>query len=67
MSDLKRRLQRLETLSKTGDVPVIALVFSDGACVDGAEMTLGEYQERFTGDNEPNVIVNVGGLSVDDI
>ena len=66
MMSVKRRVQRLETLSTTGDAGTIALVFSDGACVDSEQMTLAEYEARF-GDNEPTMIVTVGGLSADDI
>ena len=64
---IKRRIVRLEQMNKTGDAPTVALVFADGATVDGEDVSLEEYERRFTGDNEPNVIVNVGGLSVDDI
>jgi len=66
MSDMRRRIKRLEQLSNTGDAATISLVFSDGACVDGESMSLEQYRERFT-DNDPMMTVTVGGLSADDI
>ena len=66
MSDVKRRVAMLEKRSKVRDTPTIALVFSDGATIDGADISLAEFEQRFS-DNEPAVIVRVGGLSLHDI
>ena len=67
MSDVKRRLAMLEKRSKVRDAPSIVLVFADGATADGEDISLAEFERRFSGDNEPSVIVAVGGIGIDDI
>lgn len=64
---IKRRIERLEQMSTTSDAPVIALVFADGATVDGEDVSIEEYEERVAAGAEPAMVTTVGGIGMSDI